>query len=58
MGPGGINVELWTLFSIEVLSIVTYSLVVDVREQLPSNENRSPDQYNFSLVCSSPYCLR
>ena len=41
MGPGGINVELWTLFSIEVLSIVTYSLTVDVREQL--RIEREPD---------------
>jgi len=41
MGPGGINVELWTLFSIAVLSIVTYSLTVDVREQL--RIEREPD---------------
>jgi len=40
-GPGGINVELWTLFSIAVLSIVTYSLTVDVREQL--RIEREPD---------------
>jgi len=40
-GPGRINVELWTLFSIAVLSIVTYSLTVDVREQL--RIEREPD---------------
>jgi membrane-bound metal-dependent hydrolase YbcI (DUF457 family) len=33
-GPDGINVQLWTLFSAVVLSIVLYFVVVDVRTQL------------------------
>jgi hypothetical protein len=32
-GPDGINVQLWTLFSAVVLSIVLYLVVVDVRTQ-------------------------
>jgi membrane-bound metal-dependent hydrolase YbcI (DUF457 family) len=31
-GAGGINVRLWTLFSVVVVSICVYVLVVDVRE--------------------------
>lgn len=32
-GPGSIIVQLWTLFSIVVLSLVGYALIVDIREQ-------------------------
>ena len=35
-GPGSINVHLWTLFSLVVLSITVYLLIIDVRKQLKS----------------------
>lgn len=36
-GPGGVNVELWTLFSLVVLSITVYAFITDVRKQFSTN---------------------
>jgi len=36
-GPGEISLHLWTVFSLVVLSVTAYALIVDLREQFQRN---------------------